>query len=49
MNTSLLPDGVSIEADLLAENVTLVEEDQSVTVSTDTSLVAPEFEMDVDM
>ena len=42
MNTSLLPERVSIEADPSAENVTLVPEDQLVTVSMDTSLVAPE-------
>ena len=41
-------EGVSIEVDPTTENVTLVLEDQSVTVSADTSLVAPESEMDVD-
>ena len=42
MDTSLFPEGVSIEVDPTTENVTLVLEDQSVTVSADTSLVAPE-------
>ena len=48
-DTCLLQERVSIEVEPSANNVILVPEDQSLVVSADTSLTAPEFRMDVDM
>ena len=48
-DTCLLQERVSIEVEPFANNVILVPEDQSLVVSADTSLTAPEFRMDVDM
>ena len=47
LNPSLLQEKVPNEVDPLAENVVLVSDDQLLTISTDASLVAPEFGMDV--
>ena len=46
---SLFPKRVSIKADPSAENVVLVPDDQSLTMSVDASLVAPKSGMDVDV
>ena len=47
LNPSLPPERVSIETEPEAENVVLVLDEQSLTMSADTSLIAPKSRMDV--
>ena len=49
LESSLLPEGVSIEEGPKAENIVLVPDDQSLIVSVDASILAPESGMDYDI